>query len=101
MHLAEWLCLQATLWTCRGRYADARHALDEALALIRDMPYPYAEGGLLHAYGVLHLKQSESAPARERLAAALTIFRRLGARTDVERVEQEIRFSDAVTTWSA
>ena len=59
-------------------------------ALARGMPYPYAEARLLHVYGLLHAEQGEPEPARERQEAALAIFRRLGARKDIERVEQDI-----------
>jgi hypothetical protein len=52
------------------------------------MLYPYAEARLLHVYGEMHARKGEPEPARERLEAALAIFRRLGARKDVERVEQ-------------
>jgi hypothetical protein len=60
------------------------------VALARSMPYPYAEGRLLHVYGELHVAKGEPVPARERLEAALALFQRLGARKDVERVEQVI-----------
>ena len=39
-------------------------------------------------YGEMHLQRGEPPQARERLEAALAIFRRLGARKDIERVEQ-------------
>src|SRR5436190_8651503 len=54
------------------------------------MPYPYAAARLLHVYGEMHAQKRELEPARERLEAALAIFRRLGARKDVERVEQAL-----------
>jgi predicted HTH transcriptional regulator len=54
------------------------------------MPYPYAEARLLHVYGLLHTQKQELAPAHERLAAALAIFRRLGARSHAEQVEQAL-----------
>ncbi|HWE64277.1 MAG TPA: AAA family ATPase [Chloroflexota bacterium] len=88
--LTEWLGLQGMVWISRGRSQDAQRALDEAIALARGMPYPYAEGRLLHMDGLLHAEQGESAVAREPLAAALAIFRRLGAHRDSERVEQDI-----------
>jgi hypothetical protein len=56
--------------------------------LTRGMPYPYAEARLLHVYGAMHLQKGEPGPARERLEAALAIFRRLGARKDAERTKQ-------------
>ena len=54
------------------------------------MPYPYAEGRLLHVYSEMHAQKGEPEPARERLEAALAIFRRLGARKDAERTEQAL-----------
>ena len=56
----------------------------------RSVPYPYAEARLLHAYGAMHALKGEQDQAPERLDAAMVIFRRLGARKDVERVEQEL-----------
>jgi hypothetical protein len=53
------------------------------------MRYPYAEARLLHVYGELDLQTGRTGPARERLGAALAIFRRLGAQADAERVAQE------------
>jgi hypothetical protein len=41
-------------------------------------------------YGLLHARKGEKEPARERLEAALAIFRHLGARKDAERTEQTI-----------
>jgi transposase len=73
-----------------GRWVEATGALEEGLALTRSIPYPYAEGRLLQVYGQMHLAQGEAGPARERLEAALAIFRRLGARKDAERVGQAI-----------
>jgi hypothetical protein len=54
------------------------------------MPYAYAEGRLLHVYGRMHVAKGEPGPARQRLEAALALFRRLGARLDVERVERAL-----------
>jgi hypothetical protein len=42
----------------------------------------------LQVSGGLHAQAGQSEPARERLEAALAIFRRLGARKDIERTEQ-------------
>jgi adenylate cyclase len=50
--------------------------LDEALALARSLPYPYAEARILAEMGMLE--------------EALTIFRRLGAEKDVERVSMTL-----------
>jgi predicted HTH transcriptional regulator len=48
------------------------------------------EARTLRVYAVIHLQKEEPEPARERLEAALAIFRRLGARIDAEQVEQAI-----------
>jgi transposase len=48
------------------------------------MPYPYAEARLLHVYGLMHAQKGGPEPARERLEAALALFRRLGARKDAD-----------------
>ena len=49
------------------------------------MPYPYAEARLPYLDGQLQAATGEPGPARMRLEAAPTIFRRLGARQDAER----------------
>jgi hypothetical protein len=54
------------------------------------MPYPYAAARLLHVYGQMHVAKGEPGPARQRLEAALAIFRRLGTRKDAERVERAL-----------
>jgi tetratricopeptide (TPR) repeat protein len=79
--LVEALWMQAKVAIRQEHWAEARGALDEGVALARRICYPYGEARLLHA---------ELEPARERLEAALAIFLRLGARKDVERVEQAI-----------
>jgi hypothetical protein len=71
-------CLLDLLTTRR----HSERAKDLEIALLRQ------QLRLLQVYGNLHAQHSESKPARERLEAALAIFRRLGARKDVERTEQ-------------
>jgi tetratricopeptide (TPR) repeat protein len=90
LNLVEALRVQALVTMRQGQWTKAEHALEEGLTLARRMPYPYAEGRLLHVYGDLHVQKGEPEPARVRLEAALAIFRRLGARKDVERVEQAL-----------
>jgi tetratricopeptide (TPR) repeat protein/transcriptional regulator with XRE-family HTH domain len=87
IRLVDVLRVQALVLTRSARWVEARGALDEGLALTRSIPYPYAEGRLLHVYGRMLRVQDETGPARERLAAALATFRRLGARKDAERTE--------------
>jgi tetratricopeptide (TPR) repeat protein len=79
--------VQAMVSTRQGRWEEAERALEEGLALARSMPYPYGEARLLHVYGQMHVAKGEPGPARERLEAALAIFRRLGARKDAECIE--------------
>jgi hypothetical protein len=69
---------------------SAEHAVEEGLALAQAIPYPHGEGRLLEVYGRLHRDRGEPTAARERLEAALAIFRRLGAGKDVERAEQDL-----------
>jgi hypothetical protein len=88
--LVDALRVQAMVVLRQGHCEVAARSLEEGLALTRSIPYPYAEGRLLHVYGQLHLAQGKAGPARERLEAALAIFRRLGARKDAERVSQAI-----------
>ena len=66
----------------------AAQALEEGLTLARALPYPHGEGRLLEVCARLHFEQGEPKAARDRLAAALAIFQRLGARKDAERAEQ-------------
>jgi tetratricopeptide (TPR) repeat protein len=80
----------ARIWTRMGRWEDARECLEEALTLTRAMPYPYGEGRILSVYGVLHARKGEADQARARLEAALAIYKRLGARKDVEWTEQAL-----------
>jgi hypothetical protein len=63
------------------------------LALTREIGLPYIEAQLLHDYGQLDLKRGNNQQARTRLEAALAIFQRLGARPDVEVVEQALAAS--------
>ena len=88
MRKADWLRIQAMLLAQQERWTEAESALDEALSLVRSMPYPYGEARLLYQSGVMRLRRGESAPAREQLAEALAIFQRLGAERDVERARQ-------------
>ena len=88
--LAEALRVQALLALRQERWVEAERALDEGLALAEQMPYPYAEGRLLHLYGRMHGRKGERGPALERLEAALMIFQRLGARRDMEQAQQDL-----------
>jgi hypothetical protein len=82
--------VQSMVATRQGHWHEAEQALEEGIALAGAMPHPYAESRLLHVYGQMHLQKGEPTSARERLEVALAIFRRLGARKDIERVEQDL-----------
>ena len=84
------LRVQAMVRICQEHWDDAAQALEEGLALAQSMPYPHGQARLLQEYGEMHVKRGEPVRARERLAAALAIFCRLGARKDAERAEQAI-----------
>jgi tetratricopeptide (TPR) repeat protein len=86
--LADNLRIQALVAIRQGCWEEARQALDEGLPLARSMPYPYAEARLLHVYGQLLATAGERGLAQERLEAALALFRRLGARKDLEQAAQ-------------
>jgi tetratricopeptide (TPR) repeat protein len=88
--LVDALRVQAMVLTRQHRWVDAEHSLDEGLALVERMPYPYAEARLLHVYGMMHAAQGKPRPARERLEAARAIFRRLGARPEAAQTEQAL-----------
>jgi tetratricopeptide (TPR) repeat protein len=90
LSLVDALRVQALVATREEHWAEAACALEEGLALARSLPYPYAEAHLLSVYAEMHTQKGERDAARERLEAALAIFRRLGARKDAERVEQDL-----------
>jgi hypothetical protein len=85
------LRVQAMVASRQGHDDEATRALEEALPLARSMPHPYAEGRLLYIYAELYVHQGLVGPARDRLEAALAIFRRLGARRDARRAEQALQ----------
>lgn len=90
LYIVDALRVQAMVRLRQQRWDGVISALEEGLSLARSIHYPYAEGRLLHVYGQMHAVKGKPEPARERLEAALAIFRRLGARRDAERVEQMI-----------
>ncbi len=83
--LVDALRVKALAAMRREQWDEAAGGLEEGIALARSMPYPHAEARLLYIAGVLHGRKGEFEPARERLAAALALFTRLGARADAAR----------------
>jgi tetratricopeptide (TPR) repeat protein len=86
--LTEVLWLQSLVASRQGHWDAATTAVEEGISLARLMPFPYAEARTLQVYGLMYCQKGESQAARERLEPALAIFRRLGARKDVEHTEQ-------------
>lgn len=77
------------------RWDDARNTLEQALALVRRVDFPYCTAELLAVSGELHRARGAIKEAREMFQQALDIFKRLGARRDVEQTERELRQFDA------
>jgi adenylate cyclase len=71
--LTDALRVQGMALTRLGQQEDAAGILEEALALARSLPYPYAEARILEELG--------------RSDEALAIFRRLRAQKDIDRSE--------------
>jgi tetratricopeptide (TPR) repeat protein len=86
----EALRIQALLCLNTRRWQEAQIALEEALALCRAMPYPYAEAKALYVYGRLCQVRGESKLAGERLGAALALLNRLGERLYAVQVERAL-----------
>lgn len=74
----EALRVQGMLATRQSHWEVAATALEEALALARAMPAPYAEAKALFACGQLAHAQGHLVQARERYQAARAILDRLG-----------------------
>jgi hypothetical protein len=95
------LCVQARVYMEAGQrstrtsqarewWQEAEDALEEALAVSRDIGNPYAEAQVLYVYGLLRIGQGEHRLAHERLVAALAILNRLGDRLYAEHVERAL-----------
>ena len=89
-HLLEALRVQGMILTRQDQFEEAETAFQEGLELARSLPYPYAEGRILHQLGLVAQRRGEREHARKHLQEARLIFQRLGARKDVERTEQAL-----------
>jgi tetratricopeptide (TPR) repeat protein len=63
----------------RGRFDEARHALEDALLAARETLLVYREGRVLVELGELLIATGDAEGGRTRLTEALTIFEGLGA----------------------
>jgi tetratricopeptide (TPR) repeat protein len=87
---AHFLPAAAQLAILDGRWEDAEHDLEEALTTIRSRELPFEEAHVLSAHGRFHAARGETDRARVRFEEALAIYRRLGARVRVQRLEDEV-----------
>jgi predicted ATPase len=71
-------------------WQEAAIALDDALALVRSMPYPYAEAKALYIYGQLHAARGDPEQARENYQLAMVICERLGEGLYRPHIEQAL-----------
>lgn len=81
---------KAILATRQSQWDVAQQALDEALALVTIMRYPYGHARILHAYGMLHIARGSVEQANERLDASLSLLNSLGERLYAERIEHAL-----------
>jgi tetratricopeptide (TPR) repeat protein len=79
-----------TVQAAGERWAEADASFSEAVALAREMPYPFAGARALYHWGLGFGHRHRGDEARERLNEALAIFRRLGATPYVGRAEQAL-----------
>jgi tetratricopeptide (TPR) repeat protein len=87
LDLCEALLVQGRIHAARAEMQKAQWSFTEARALAAAMPHPYAEARILFEQGQLNALQGEIQRARMRLEEALAVFRRLGARKDIERTD--------------
>jgi tetratricopeptide (TPR) repeat protein len=86
--LLDALRVGALLAIRQARWEEAAAALDEALALARLMPYPYAEAKVLYVYGQLHAARGERELAQDTYRAGLEILHRLGEHLYAQQIER-------------
>lgn len=88
-HLAllDMLRVYGMVLTIQERWDEARRAFEEAVSLASRMPYPYAQARALTGLGKMFLAGGQPDQACQQLAEALAIFRRLGAKRDIQQVE--------------
>jgi tetratricopeptide (TPR) repeat protein len=76
--LANALRVQALVRVAQRRWGEAYGALEEALALCRAMPAPWAEAKAHYVYAQAQVAQGEGGQARKAYEQALSICMRLG-----------------------
>ena len=88
--LVDALRVQGMVLSRQERWEEAERVFAEDIALARSLPFPYAEARGLYEHGMMRIRKGDPEQARQHLEAALTIFRQLGAKKDVERTEQAL-----------
>ena len=83
--------VEGMLLAHRRRWNEAYRAFTDAASLASAMPYPYAHARALADYGTALAQNRCLKEARKQWEEATTIFQRLGARKDVERLSRIIR----------
>ena len=85
--------VQAMVLARQEHWHAAGAVLEDAIALERGMPYPYAEAKTLYISGQLHTARGETQQAHKQFEAALAILHRLGERLYAEHVERTLAVS--------
>ncbi len=88
--VVEALIVQARLATKHEQWDQAAKALEEAVRLCKEMPWPYAEAKVLSAAGHMHVRREQVAQARQCLEAALAICQRLGEQLYQASIQQAL-----------
>jgi tetratricopeptide (TPR) repeat protein len=91
-HLAllEGFRVQGMVRSRQGRWEEAERSFQDAVALARSMPHPYAEARTLYERGIMEAQRRKPEEARRLLEEALAIFQRLGAQPYIQRTEQAL-----------
>jgi tetratricopeptide (TPR) repeat protein len=84
------LWVQGPILAREGRWLEAERALNQAISLAQELPYPLLEALALAELGTGYLQRGEGRPGRERLEAALVIFQWLHARPYIEQTQQTL-----------
>jgi predicted ATPase len=84
--LADALRIQAMVAARAERWEDAWAHIVEAVALARELAYPYAEAKARNVYAQLLMRHGEAGRASEQFAEARTIFDRLGEHLYAEQM---------------
>jgi tetratricopeptide (TPR) repeat protein len=93
--LPEVLRIKGMVLARLGRLGEAMTTLTEARERAQTMPIPYTEGRILVELALIRREEGDYAGARALLEEARTVFRRLGAGKDAERIEQLLQDSAA------